>query len=309
LITGGAGFIGANLTKRLLKNNYDINLLVRPSTNLWRLKDILPQIKIHQVDILKKQDLSKRIRNINPSTIIHLATYTQYRNQQDYEQMIKTNINGTLNLLDASKNINYDIFINTGSSSEYGIKNKPMKEIDILEPISFYATTKASATLLCQAFSREYKKPIVTLRPFSVYGPYEERDRFVPIIIEAVIKNKPANLTSGDQRRDFIYINDVIDIYIKTIVKGKSLSGQVLNMGTGKEYTNEEVLKALFAVTKKKVLINKGAFPNRIWDTSHWVADISKTKKMLDWQPKYTLKKGLKETYNWFSNKTIFKHV
>ena len=84
LITGGAGFIGANLTKRLLKNNYDINLLVRPSTNLWRLKDILPQIKIHQVDILKKQDLSKRIRNINPSTIIHLATYTQYRNQQDY---------------------------------------------------------------------------------------------------------------------------------------------------------------------------------------------------------------------------------
>ena len=299
VITGGAGFIGANLIYKLLSLNYEINLLVRSSTNLWRLKKIIPQLKIHEVDILDKQSLTKKMAQINPQGIIHLATYTQYRNQEDFEQMIETNIKGTLNLLTASKDIDYNILINTGSSSEYGIKNNPMKETDLLEPISFYAATKSSATLLCQVFAKEYRKPIVTLRPFSTYGPYEEKGRFVPTIIKSVIEDKPIKLTPGDQRRDFIYIEDIVDIYIKTMNKGKKLSGQILNMGTGIEYTNDEVAKALFKIARKKVPVEKGAFPARIWDTPHWIADISKTKRLLNWTPKFTLEEGLKRTYNW----------
>jgi len=169
--------------------------------------------------------------------------------------MIETNVRGTLNLLMASKNINYKMFINTGSSSEYGIKNKPMNEEDHLEPISFYAATKASTTFLCQVFAKEYQKPIATLRPFSVFGPYEEESRFIPTIIRAVIKNKPIKLTQGNQRRDFIYIDDIVDIYIKTLSHGKKLSRQILNMGTGTEHTNDEVVKMLFEITGKKVTI------------------------------------------------------
>lgn len=300
LVTGGAGFIGANLIYKLLTLNCDINLLVRPSTDLWRLKKILPRLKVHEIDISDKQNLTKKIARINPQAIIHLATYSQYRNQEDFEQMVETNIKGTLNLLIASKNVDYDVFINTGSSSEYGIKNRPMKETDLLEPISFYAATKASATLLCQVFSREYKKPIVTLRPFSVYGPFEDESRFIPTIIKAIIKNKSIKLTSGNQRRDFIYMDDLVDIYVKTLSRGEKLSGQILNMGTGIEYTNDEVVQTLFKITGKKVRIEKGAYPERLWDTSHWVSDISKTKRLLNWKPKFTLEDGLRYTYNWF---------
>lgn len=299
-ITGGAGFIGANLIRKLLSLNHEINLLVRPSTDLWRLKDVLAQIKIHEIDIFDKQNLTKTFTKINPQAIIHLATYTQYRNQQDFEQMVETNIKGTLNILAASKDINYDVFINTGSSSEYGIKGKPMKEADILEPVSFYAATKSSATLLCQVFSREYKKPIVTLRPFSVYGPFEEKTRFIPTIIKSVIENKTIKLTPGNERRDFIYVDDVTEIYVKAIQKGKSLVGQILNMGTGIEYTNDEIVKTLFKVANKKVEIEKGAFPARLWDTPHWVADISKIKKLLNWEPKYKIDEGLRKTYQWY---------
>lgn len=81
--------------------------------------------------------------------------------------------------------------------------------------------------------------------------------------------------------------------------KRKTLSGEILNMGTGQEYTNDEVVQTLFKVTGEKVPVKKGAFPKRIWDTPHWVADISKTKTMLNWKPKFTLEKGLQETYNW----------
>ena len=245
------------------------------------------------------------VKKINPSIIIHLATYSEYRDQSAVFKMVDVNINGTLNLLMATRDLNYDIFINTGSSSEYGIKNKPMKENDLLEPLSFYAVTKASATLLCQVFAKEFQKPIVTLRPFSVYGPYEEKKRFIPTIIKAVIEEKTIKLTPGDQRRDFIYIDDVIDIYINTILKGKKLAGQVLNMGTGIEYTNDQVVQALLKVTGKKVKIDKGAFPKRLWDTSHWVADISKTNKLLNWKPKFSLENGLKKTYLWFKNEKI----
>lgn len=302
LVTGGAGFIGANLTRKFISLNYDVNLLIRPSTNIRRIKDIIPQIRIHRADILNKKSLAKIIEKINPSVILHLATYSQYRNQQDYAQMVEININGTLNLLNASKNIDYDLFINTGSSSEYGIKDKPMRETDLLEPISFYAATKSSATLLCQAFSREYKKSIVTLRPFSVYGPFEEKDRFIPTIIRNLIRKKTINLTLGEQRRDFIYIDDVVDIYIKTLKKGKKLSGEILNMGTGKEYTNDEVVKTLFKATNSKTKINKGSFPKRIWDTPHWVSDISKTKKLLNWTPGFTLEEGLAKTFFWYKH-------
>jgi nucleoside-diphosphate-sugar epimerase len=302
LITGGAGFIGANIIHKLLLLDYDINILVRPTTNLWRLKKIISQLKIHRIDILDKQKLTKKITQINPKTIIHLATYSQYRNQGQFEQMVETNIKGLLNLLTASKDIDYDIFINTGSSSEYGIKENPMKETDLLEPISFYAATKSSATLLCQVFSKEYKKPIVTLRPFSTYGPFEEANRFIPTIIRAVIENRPIKLTPGNQRRDFIYIEDIVDIYIKTLSHGKKLSGQILNMGTGTEYTNDEVVQALFKIANKKVKIDKGAYQKRLWDTPHWVADISKTKKLLSWKPKFTLEQGLRYTYKWFQN-------
>jgi nucleoside-diphosphate-sugar epimerase len=252
--------------------------------------------------MLNIQKLTKIMTLIKPNSIIHLATYSQYRNQEEFEQMVETNIRGTLNLLAASKNIDYDIFINTGSSSEYGIKENPMREADLLEPISFYAATKSSATLLCQVFSKEYKKPIVTLRPFSAYGPYEEQSRFIPTIIKAVIENRPVKLTPGSQRRDFICVADIVDIYIKALSFGKKLSGQILNMGTGIEYTNDEVVQMLFKIVNKKVKIKKGAYPKRMWDAPHWVADISKAKKLLNWKPKFTLEQGLRYTYNWYQH-------
>lgn len=302
LITGGAGFIGANLINKLLKLNYNVSLILKKSSDPWRIKDILNKVAIYHADLLNKKKLTEIVNKINPNFIIHLATYGDYRKQADVEEMMDVNIKGTLNLLLASKNINYKLFINTGSSSEYGIKNKPMNEKNCLEPISFYAATKASATFLCQVFAKEYKKSIVTLRPFSVYGPYEEKTRFIPTIIKAIIENKPIKLTPGNQCRDFIYVKDVVDIYIKILSSGKKFSGQIFNMGTGIKYANDEVVKMLFEITGKKVSIEKGAFPTRLWDTSHWVADISKTKKILNWKPKFTLEDGLKRTYEWYAN-------
>ena len=305
MITGGAGFVGASLIRKLLHAGYSVNLILKKSTKLERIKDLLSKLKVYEVDLLAKNNLQKTIYKIQPSIIFHLATFSDYRNQEDFEEMVEVNVKGTMNLLLASRDIDYKVFVNTGSSSEYGFKKNPMNEKDLLCPLSFYAATKASATLLCQVFAREYHKPIVTFRPFSVYGPYEEESRFIPTIIRSIIEKRPINLTIGAQRRDFVYIGDVADAYIKSIKKGKKLAGKILNIGTGKEYTNDEVVKILFKLTDLKVPVKKGAFPKRIWDSSYWVADISQTQILLNWKPKTSIEEGLGKTYEWFKNAKV----
>ena len=300
VITGGGGFIGANLIRRLLDLNYEVHLLWKKSSDPWRLTDIKQKINFHTMDFINQKNLKSLLTKINPSIIFHLATHSSYRNQEDAKEIFETSINGTLNLLLATKDIPYKVLINTGSSSEYGLKKKPMKETDLLEPISFYAAAKSGQTLLCQTFSYLYKKPIVTIRPFSVYGPYEQKDRFISTITRSLINKKTIKLTGGKQRRDFIYIDDLIDIYLMTIKKADKLSGEILNAGTGREYTNDEVAKILFKVSGQKTKIEKGKFPKRMWDTNHWVANIETTKRLLRWKPKYSIEKGLKANYDWF---------
>lgn len=302
LITGGAGFIGSNLVRKLLSLGCNVHLTIKKNTDLNKIKDIRSKIKIHEVDLLEKNKLQKKIHEINPSVIFHLATYSEYRNQNKIKSMTDANIMGTINLLLASRDIDYKIFVNTGSSSEYGFKSKPIKENDVLEPISFYAATKASSTLLCKVFAKTYKKPIVTFRLFSVYGPYEEKTRLVPTLIRSIIHNKTIKLTTGNKRRDFIYVDDVINAYLKSIKMGNKLMGKILNIGTNQQYTNDEIALILFKLTGITVPVNKGAFPKRIWDTDNWIADISFAKKLLDWQPKHSIEKGLEKTYLWFKD-------
>lgn len=303
LVTGAAGFIGANLVKKLIIFNNDIHIFVKKSTNLWRLKDNLTKIKIHYTSLNNLRQLEKTLKKINPKIIYHLATHGGYSYQTDQLEIIKTNILGTTNLLTALNSLDYQCFINTGSSSEYGFKKKPMKEDDLLEPNSFYAATKATSTYLCQVFAKTYQKPIITLRPFSVYGPYEEPTRLIPTIITNIIQKKPVKITAKDVKRDFIYIDDVIDCYLKIpLLINKKLYGEIFNIGTGKQYSNLDIAKKIIKIMKKQVIIQKGAYQERKWDTNFWVADISKSKKYLKWQAKVSLTDGLKKNVKWWTN-------
>ncbi len=153
-ITGASGFIGANLTRSLLKNNYSVHILNRTKNLSWRLKDIENLITVHSGDIVNFDSVKEALKESKPDNIIHLATYGAYHFQTEFEKIVQVNIDGIKNLLEASKDIQYKTFINTGSSSEYGYKNKAMKETDACNPISYYAATKNAATQICKVFSR-----------------------------------------------------------------------------------------------------------------------------------------------------------
>jgi len=305
LITGASGFIGSVLLRRLVEQKQKVHLILRKESKTWRIADLLDKVTIHYSDLSKVTELVEIVKKAKPNIIYHLATNGAYSYQKDANQIIGTNILGTWNLLQACNTVNYDLFVNTGSSSEYGSKQFAMRETDIVEPNSYYAVTKCAQTLLCSHIAKQEHRPIVTIRPFSVYGPYEEPKRFVPTLMNALMSNQEMNLVAPETARDQIYVEDMVDAYLK-IDELKNNPGEYFNIGTGIQSTIKEMVDTAVKVTKKSAKFKWGTMEGRSWDTNNWVADISKARQLLKWTPKINLEQGLKLTWDWFQKNYQF---
>lgn len=300
LITGSTGFVGANLTRALLKEGYEINIITRKTSNIWRIKDIYPKLIDWKVDLSEREKLKIIVEKIKPDYIIHLAIYGGRPNENDEEEIIRSNFQGTINLVDSCKNINYKVFINTGSSSEYGNKILPMKEEDICEPISTYGVAKVGATLYCNYIANKFNKNLGTLRLFSPFGNYEDKGRLFPELILNALENKDINLGNPESVRDFICVEDTIGLYVKIVKEQLNIKGEIFNCGYGEQHSVEYVAKKIIEITQATSKLNYGVKKGREADTKTWVADISKIKEKLDYKFKYTFDESLIEVCRWF---------
>jgi len=301
LITGGTGFIGANLVRRLVREGYKPVVLIRKNSNIWRLNNIKNKIVFVESDILNKSRLKKDFLKIKPNIIYHLTVYgTILSEQRNINKAMKVNIIGTMNLLEASRKVDCEYFINTGSSTEYGQKARTVKETDALNPLTFYGASKAAATLLVQEYAKSYNIPAVILRLFSPYG-YYDKSRFIPTVILHALKNKHLDLSSPYFVRDFIFIDDILEAYLY-FLKGKRYCGEIINIGTGKQYRLKEIVQAIEQIANKKLDISWGKKQVNQFESKRWEADINKAEKLLNWKPRFNLNEGLFKTYTWFSN-------
>jgi nucleoside-diphosphate-sugar epimerase len=299
LITGAAGFVGSNLTRYFVSRGIKVNIMIKRSSNTWRLNDIIKKTNVHYTDISDINNVKKIIKKIKPKTIFHLATHGGYSDQTDLVKIKKSILDATYNLINECKKYKFNIFINTGSSSEYGFKNKAMKESDILVPNSYYSVFKSSSSLYCQYESLKSNIQIVTIRPFHVYGPYERSNRLIPSLIRNMLNDKKVKLVSPKVSRDMIYISDVVNFYIMLANK-KNLKGEIFNLGSGKKTTIKEIYNFLKKITNYKVKNYWGSMKNRYWDQSIWYSNNSYVKTKLNWKPKVGLEKGLLNTVNWY---------
>ena len=299
LITGAAGFVGSNLVRYFVSKNIKVNIILKKSSNLWRIKDIIKNLYIFYADMGDQKKIQNIIKKIKPKTIFHLAAHGAYSDQNDVEKIKSSTLDATFNLLNECKKYKFDTFINTGSSSEYGFKNKAMKETDVLIPNSYYSVFKSSSTLHCQYESLKSNLKIVTIRPFHVYGPYESQSRLIPTLIKNMINKKNIKLVSPKISRDLIYIDDAINFYLM-IAKKKNLKGQIFNLASGKKTTIREIYNLLKSITNYKKINKWGSMKNRYWDQTVWYGNISLVKSKLKWKPEVNLKKGLEKTVNWY---------
>lgn len=275
LISGSSGFIGSSLYFKLLKLGHKPKAIPRDNLfNYFKLKEFL---QLEQ-----------------PDYIIHLAAWGNHSTQTELDKIVSSNIDLTVRLLQASKDIDYKGFINTGSSSEYGDKLEPMNEYDLPETDTYYGASKVATTYLTRAFAKQENKPIVTIRPFSVYGDREANHRFIPTVIISALEDRKFDLAEKPMH-DWIYIDDFLNGLLLVVENAERLKGQTVNIGTGKQFSNLEVVKTLEEIhgkieynTSKKL---------RSYDSGNWVADNSKLKQ-LGWKQEYTLYQGLKKTYD-----------
>lgn len=305
-ITGATGFVGANLVRRAVTRGADVSVIVRNNSDIWRIRDSLPDIAVVRADITRLENLREGLRSARPDILFHTAVYGGSPRQDDIGTIIRTNICGTVNLLRCCADISPEIFVNTGSSSEYGLKQDPMTEADLPAPINHYGAAKAAATVFCREFAVAENVPAVTLRLFSPFGPFEDKNRLVPSVILAALQERDPVISSRAFVRDFIFIDDVMDAYEKTAAI-RHPEGQVLNIGSGKQHTVGEVADTIVALTGNRVHVKTGIPQAWKHEPSCWQADIRHAKAGLGWEPRHRLQDGLAATIDWFkANKTLY---
>jgi nucleoside-diphosphate-sugar epimerase len=303
LITGASGFVGSNLARRLLREGCEVHILSRPLSPQWRLKDILPKLNNHTIDLLELQKLKELIRTIKPEIIFHLAALGVFNGISPSEKkLFENNFLGTVNLIRACNEIEYKCFINTGSSSEYGPKEKPMKETDICEPMNAYGISKLAALLYGSFIAKTENRPIIGLRLFSPFGYFDDIQRLIPSVIISALQNKDILLSNPQGVRDFIFIEDVVEAYLKFINEAEQFKGEIFNLGSGEETSAQNAAETICGLTNTESNLKKGVVSPRPWDTAHWQADISKIKRCLHWKPGHSFEEGLEKTIQWYKN-------
>lgn len=294
LIIGGNSFIGYNLAKKLLKNyNYKIFLLCRKKIIKNQLNN--KNIKYIYCNILNFRKLKK--------SLPHKYDYVfNFAGNIDHKNKTKTYLahyQGLKNVIRALNKKIIKAFVQSGSSLEYGKSSSPQDEKISCFPVSYYGKAKYLASKFLLHNKCDFKK--IILRLYQVYGPNQKKDRLIPMVINSFLKNKNLKCTSGKQKRDFIYVDDLIALFLK-IVKTKKLNSGIYNVGSGKPVSVKIVIENIKKFIKKGKPIY-GAVKMRKDEIKNLYPNINKVKKNFNWSPNTTLETGLRNTIKFYEGK------
>lgn len=303
-ITGITGFVGANLAHALVERGDEVIGLVRSEHQAWRLADIASHVQLIAVDLMDAEAVKALMRQLHPDWVFHLAVYGAYSSQRDMHRMISTNITSTVNLVDAALAADVGCFINTGSSSEYGLKSLPPNEQEWLDPNSDYAITKAAATHYGRHMARVHDANIITLRLYSVYGPWEQPTRLIPQVILAGLRGRFPTLADPSIARDFIYTTDIITAYLHAATYSQHERGAVYNVGTGQQTQLHEVVETARRQLAIPIEPQWNTMAQRSWDTSTWVANPG-ALQATGWQPRVSFAQGFAAFVKWFTPERV----
>ena len=314
LVTGADGFIGSHLAEALVKRNYDVTAFVfYNSFNSWGWLDHAPKEVTRQMDIFAgdiRDPFGVKQAMKGCDKVLHLAALIaipySYHSPKSY---VDTNITGTLNILQAARDLDIQKVIHTSTSEVYGSALfVPITEDHPIQGQSPYSATKIGADQLALSFYRSFDLPVTILRPFNTYGPRQSARAVIPTVITQVAKGKSEiRLGALTPTRDFSFIDDTVNGFICAAESGKETHGEVINLGTGHDISIKETVDLITDLMESDILIKtdeQRIRPGKS-EVNRLCSDNTKAKALINWEPAYGkrsgLKKGLEKTIRWFS--------
>ncbi len=284
LVTGGNGYLGSFLVKALEKENANVFVVSRNSELLYNH---------FAVDITDFDAIHKVVQEIQPDIVFHLAAnISRNRDFAIYTDMAKVNVTGTLNVLQALQNLDAH-FIFTSSSEIYGNNESPFHENQLPKPVSPYSLSKVNAEMLIQTYCLNHNKKFTNLRIFNFYGEHMPEDFFIPQMINSLKREEDFLMTKGEQTRDFLYVDDVVEALLLTATNTNSYN-ETMNVCSGKGTKLSELATEVNEKMNAKAKIILGAIPYRDNEVWEMIGDNSKIKQKLGFEPQVNLENGIK---------------
>ena len=294
LVTGGSGFIGSHLVEALVQRGADVHCMLLSGDPAPNLDGVRQAIRIHRANLTERDQVDAVVRAARPEVVMHLAAIGVADVHVDPALAARVNVEGTLNLLGALDG-DYQVFVNTGTCHEYGSNEPPFREDQDPRPTLPYAITKTAVWHFCSRFFRTRQWPIVTVRPFAVYGPRQASNTFIPACIRAAQRGTDFEMTGGEQQRDLVYVSDIVEGFIRAAIVPEAIGG-TFNLCTGQEVALYDVAQAIVTEMGDPMAIRRGALPYRESEIWHLVGDNSRARTILGWEARVPLRTGLQRT-------------
>lgn len=309
LVTGAGGFIGSHLTEFLIEKGHDVRAFVRyNSRNFWgwlEKSKVIDKIEVYTGDVRDYDSVYNAMKGVD--VVFHLAALIgipySYISPLAY---IKTNVEGTYNILQAARERKVSRVVHTSTSEIYGTAQYvPIDEKHPYNPQSPYAASKAAADHLALSFYRSFGLPVTIIRPFNTYGPRQSARAVIPTIIIQILSGKE-RIKFGNLRptRDFNFVIDIVRGFYEVGLHPDSV-GEVFNLGTGREVSIGDLPKIIAKLIGKKVEVemDKNRFRPEKSEVERLCADATKAAELSGWKPKYSFEEGLKITIEWFRDR------
>lgn len=304
LVTGATGFLGAHMVRALDAADAKVHALVRPGRSLRRLEDLQSRITLWLGDVTDYESVLRCCRGAMPTAIVHLAGDTTDRRLGDdwagVGRSVAVQLHGTLNVVRGAveSGAPVSVLLRAGGLEEYGTGAIPYDELQRERPSSPYSAGQVAATHFCQMLQPRLEFALTTLRPALVYGPGQSESFFIPGLIQSCLWGRPFDMTAGEQRRDLLYVDDLIQGFFCAL-NHPELRGAIINLGSGEEVAIRDVAEEIVRLTGAHGILHIGAAAERAGDLRHLVARIARAETILGWRPTVGLTEGLRRTIAW----------
>ena len=302
LLTGCTGFIGSSIAKTLLADNHEIHAAIRPNSDLWRILDVKDELNIHYMELNSVDKIREVLEKNRIDTVVHTVGVVRGFSLKDQENVIDYNFQLTVNVLNAAAlSPNVNLFINTGTSREYGSDESPLLETKQEEPNDLYSLSKLAGTYYTRIIGKSNNLTTVTLRIFTPYGPFDSLPKLIPYVIVNSMTKSPIFINTPYSRRDYIHVADIALAYSLILKSYQNIEkGDVFNIGSGKCTTTADLTSMITDIMGTRNLVKMNN--EQIINDKHFslCSSNEKAKQKLKWIPKYPLKDGIKNTVDWY---------